>query len=341
MRKGSVWTVNHNDKEIVLALRTALAERIGRDRFDVWFGSGVRSARGRPHGADLRQRPISAGSRSQPVSRRLGNRLQADLRDLGPVGISSSTPPPLRTAARSVQAGRQAVPAVPRSCCAGADADPRRTAAPVSRRPLSTLDEFVLGPSNCVAFTAAQRVLQRSGAAVAVVRLRTDGDGKDAFAGGHYAGGAAAARRETRRADVVRTVHLVLLGSLAGSGLPNFRRKYRDVDVLLIDDVQFFSGKRATHRGIETHGRHAASRSPPVGLCRGSAAGRDQRTGARIDRADLRRVGVRPRAAGRRDALAASAATWPSDGIRSVPDEVLQLIGASRSPATSASWAGP
>jgi len=33
--------VNHNDKEIVLALRTALAERIGRDRFDVWFGSGV------------------------------------------------------------------------------------------------------------------------------------------------------------------------------------------------------------------------------------------------------------------------------------------------------------
>ena len=28
--------------------------------------------------------------------------------------------------------------------------------------------------------------------------------------------------------------------------MPNFRRKYRDVDLLLIDDLQFFSGKRQT-----------------------------------------------------------------------------------------------
>ena len=34
--------MNHNDKEIVLAIRAALAERIGRDRFDVWFSAGVR-----------------------------------------------------------------------------------------------------------------------------------------------------------------------------------------------------------------------------------------------------------------------------------------------------------
>ena len=28
--------------------------------------------------------------------------------------------------------------------------------------------------------------------------------------------------------------------------MPSFRRKYRDVDLLLIDDLQFFSGKHAT-----------------------------------------------------------------------------------------------
>ncbi len=34
--------------------------------------------------------------------------------------------------------------------------------------------------------------------------------------------------------------------ALRGSGLPNFRRKYRAVDVLVIDDLQFLAGKRAT-----------------------------------------------------------------------------------------------
>ncbi|MDP7304289.1 MAG: DnaA/Hda family protein, partial [Pirellulaceae bacterium] len=36
------------------------------------------------------------------------------------------------------------------------------------------------------------------------------------------------------------------LEALHGGGLPGFRRKTRDVDLLLVDDVQFFAGKRAT-----------------------------------------------------------------------------------------------
>ena len=36
------------------------------------------------------------------------------------------------------------------------------------------------------------------------------------------------------------------LEALQGGGLPSFRRKVRDVEVLLIDDLQFFTGKRAT-----------------------------------------------------------------------------------------------
>ncbi len=37
------------------------------------------------------------------------------------------------------------------------------------------------------------------------------------------------------------------IGSLrGGSGLPMFRRRYRDLDILAIDDIQFFSSKRAT-----------------------------------------------------------------------------------------------
>jgi chromosomal replication initiator protein len=36
------------------------------------------------------------------------------------------------------------------------------------------------------------------------------------------------------------------LQALRGAGVPSFRRKFRDVRVLLIDDLQFFLGKRAT-----------------------------------------------------------------------------------------------
>ena len=36
------------------------------------------------------------------------------------------------------------------------------------------------------------------------------------------------------------------LEALRGSGLPSFRRKYRGVGLLMIDDLQFFVGKRAT-----------------------------------------------------------------------------------------------
>ena len=38
----------------------------------------------------------------------------------------------------------------------------------------------------------------------------------------------------------------LFLQSLRGSGLPMFRRKYRDLDLLAVDDVQFFAGKKAT-----------------------------------------------------------------------------------------------
>ena len=34
--------------------------------------------------------------------------------------------------------------------------------------------------------------------------------------------------------------------ALRGSGMPSFRRKYRDLDLLAIDDLQFFKDKRAT-----------------------------------------------------------------------------------------------
>ena len=55
-----------------------------------------------------------------------------------------------------------------------------------------------------------------------------------------------------------------------GSGTPNFRRKIREVEMLLIDDVQFFAGKNSTlvelRHTIDTLMRATAgnSCSPPT-----------------------------------------------------------------------------
>src|SRR5262249_22658678 len=38
----------------------------------------------------------------------------------------------------------------------------------------------------------------------------------------------------------------LFVAALRGAGLPNFRRKYRGVDLLLIDDLQFLARKKAT-----------------------------------------------------------------------------------------------
>jgi chromosomal replication initiator protein len=58
---------------------------------------------------------------------------------------------------------------------------------------------------------------------------------------------------EVRRRGGRRIIYLTaeqftiyFLQALRGSGLPNFRQKYRGVDLLILDDVQFFAGKQAT-----------------------------------------------------------------------------------------------
>jgi chromosomal replication initiator protein len=58
---------------------------------------------------------------------------------------------------------------------------------------------------------------------------------------------------EVRRRGGRRVIYLsseqfttYFLQALRGSGLPSFRQKYRAVDLLILDDVQFFAGKQAT-----------------------------------------------------------------------------------------------
>lgn len=234
--------MNHNDRDIVSAIRAALAERIGRDRYDVWFSAAVRLR------VEGRQVQVIAGD--QFLLDRVRSQFRGDLelvcrQSLGAAAALDFHLEPAQLTKRS--GPTQSSSSVRGSAeAAAASAGHRGSANPAGRRPLSTLDEFVLGPSNRVALTAAQRVLQNLGQVSPLLVYGPTGTGKT-----HLLEGLAHSARQLRglkRVVLMSSEQFTsyFLEALRGSGLPSFRRKYRDVDVLLLDDVQFFTGKRAT-----------------------------------------------------------------------------------------------
>jgi chromosomal replication initiator protein len=108
------------------------------------------------------------------------------------------------------------------------------------------LDSFVVGDSNRLAHAAARSVELRLGQVSPLFLHGPTGSGKTHL----LEGICAAVRKRGRERRVVslsaEQFTTYFLEALQGSGLPMFRRKYRDVDLLLIDDVQFFVGKKAT-----------------------------------------------------------------------------------------------
>jgi chromosomal replication initiator protein len=107
-------------------------------------------------------------------------------------------------------------------------------------------DDFLQGDHNRFAYTGAQMVLERPGQINPFLIHGPHGVGKS-----HLAIGLAQRLRQQYRFRRV----LVLTGeqftieyteSARGGGFASFRRKYRDVEALVIDDIQFCLGKSGT-----------------------------------------------------------------------------------------------
>ena len=148
-----------------------------------------------------------------------------------------------RRAARPAVGGNRAIGR-------GAPAIARRIAAPrasgLEKRRFASLDTFVAGDGNRLAVTSAEMVVRQPGQHTPLLFYGPTSVGKTHLLEGIWT----AARRSHQRLTVVYlsaeqfTSHF--LEALRGSGLPSFRRKYRGVGLLMIDDLQFFVGKRAT-----------------------------------------------------------------------------------------------
>ena len=122
---------------------------------------------------------------------------------------------------------------------------PKRDAMQPRRR-FSSLATFVAGQNNRLAVVSAEMVARNPGQITPLFIHGPTSVGKT-----HLLEGIWTATRKSCRGD--HRVYLSaeqftsqFLEALRGSGLPSFRRKYRGVGLLIVDDLQFLAGKRAT-----------------------------------------------------------------------------------------------
>ncbi|HEY1786482.1 MAG TPA: DnaA/Hda family protein [Pirellulales bacterium] len=315
-----------DDREIVSALRARLADRVGKDRYEVWFGAStqlcVRDGTltvGVPNRfyqdwlrnnfrKDLEASCIETFGQSMPLEFRIDETLAtlgkldavpSSLLDhahaspddpaligLGGNGIDGDGIGAERTdgdgivgegvlaggpawdddsrggggSAKGSANGTLARSSVLRTAASHGAARGQRAAAgrlmlpgvsssvvgAPRRRRFASLGSFVLGTSNRLAFTTAQMALARPGSVSPLLVYGPHGVGKTHLLEGIWS----AFRRAHRQAGAIylsaEQFTSYFLEALRGAGLPSFRRKYRDVELFILDDIQFFTGKRAT-----------------------------------------------------------------------------------------------
>ncbi len=266
--RGILLSGHPNSETLVSRLHSRLRERIGSQRYAVWFDgicqfviepdeagveSGVSVVSDGPFAQDLVRRGFRADieavvaevcGRSTPVHFRLLESTDARPRS----GVSLAEVPPA-PGEETPGDDKQAIPLCQPEAAASLPhgTEPRRLSRePVRKRPLAKLEDFIVGASNRMPRAAAEMVTSRLGEISPLLIYGPSGTGKT-----HLLEGILSLVRERYpeiSAMLVPAEQFTtsFLQALHGSGLPGFRRSFRSLDILLVDDLQFFAGKRAT-----------------------------------------------------------------------------------------------
>jgi len=259
-----------DEKEVVSAIRATLADKVGKERFDLWLGAVCRlSLRGESLLVELPNRFSQDWVRSHfrleieaACAETLGKALAVEFRiDESLARTSAASPTGKRGRQQAATAQPDGESNLDANGATGlmdptavqslslhepATIEMNGTKPGYHRRKFSTLEGFVVGASNRLAHASAQMVAEQPGRLSPLLVYGPTGVGKT-----HLLEGIWSAARRSR--PEIHAVYLsaeqfttYFLEALHGSGLPNFRRKYRGVELLIIDGLQFFAGKRAT-----------------------------------------------------------------------------------------------
>jgi len=253
-RHVTVAAPSGDPASLAAAVREAFRQRIGADRFAVWFGDGamveVHPAGGRSGSVALTMR-AGSGFAHEWLCRTFRGEFEAAARAAcgAPVQVAwePALPPPADEPPADASRRRSAIrERRPAAIAVSPAPTPPSVPAPGPRRAAPVLADFVVGASNRLASGAVEMVVARPGEISPLVIHGPSGVGKT-----HLLAGACARARELHPEIV--TVYLSaeqfttgFLDALRGGGLPGFRRTCRNADLFVIDDLQFFVGKRAT-----------------------------------------------------------------------------------------------
>ncbi len=118
-----------------------------------------------------------------------------------------------------------------------------------SLNPRYTFESFVVGPSNRLAFSAAQAVAETPGVAYNPLFLYSGaGLGKTHLL--QAVGRTCGLRGMSVLYVTSEQFTNEFISAIRGRTTEEFRKRYRSVQMLLVDDVQFLSGKEQTHEGF-------------------------------------------------------------------------------------------
>ena len=240
--------------DVVAAIRSAWSARVGSAVSELWFDAGLQFEcvhdrltvclpnaflrerfRRRQH-ADLAETVQQALPRAMDI--------RYELREIGVPACSAGVTDNGNDASPNEASGDDGSSAAEKHSNDRSSASGKR----VGRRP-RRLAHVVRGQANQMALASVEMTLREPGRWSPLFLYGPPGCGKSMLLEAmlHEVRG-----RLQRRAVMLSAEQFTgdFLDALRGSGLPSFRRRYRDVQVLLLDDVQFFIGKVATRNEL-------------------------------------------------------------------------------------------
>ena len=242
------------DGEISKIISEMLARKIGETRFELWFSQQMP--------LEFSQNHLKVFADSNFTANRLQNTFATEIRSIvnhvcgAHVGIEFVVQaPPVKKTAKNTTSGQPSLfdsvaspenSAISETSVVASATEQRPPNSPIKAAKLD-LKSFWFGDNNQFAKAGVEQIMQLPGQFSPLLIHGPSGSGKSHLL-------EAATNEYRRRLRAKRCVFLTaeqftnqFVASLRDNrGLPMFRRKYRDLDLLAIDDIQFLAGKNAT-----------------------------------------------------------------------------------------------